>query len=127
MYYLKLTSSYNAISLPTKHQNIKKLKITSMQYMTVTANQRNIDINIIGWNDKFYYNGTQVLNYTRIMPLSPVINSVSMYENNDLNYWDVIKTSGSMVGNLLIELKIDGVFDDDIDVSNPFFIEIAFE
>jgi hypothetical protein len=50
-----------------------------------------------------------------------------MYENNDRNYWDVVKSNGAMVGNLLIELKIDNQFDDDIETLNPFFIEIEFE
>jgi hypothetical protein len=95
--------------------------------MTTTANQRELHVNIVGWGEKQYYTGTQVQSYTRILPLSPVINSVSMYENNDRNYWDVVKSNGAMVGNLLIELKIDNQFDDDIETLNPFFIEIEFE
>ena len=127
-YTLKLTSPSQQVNLPVKLENVSKLRLTAIRYVTGSANQSYMLINFRGWNENsWYFDGVQIKQYTRNFILSPVSGQMCFYANYDVNAWDVVKNYKSEVSNFQVDLLIDGEYNTDITSLNPVYIELYAE
>ena len=86
-YILELTSPISNISLPEKINNIKKLRVNKIRYVTASLGNRYMIINIKGWNDNAWlFNGVQVLPMTSFLILPPTTNTLAYYENTNPSF-----------------------------------------
>ena len=128
-YCIKLTAALATVSLPFPISNTTKLKIKQLRYVTASSNQEMMIIKIMGWVDNnFYFDGSNLRDYTRIVQLPPTLGSVILYENLNSEMWDVVKKSSvSYINNFRVEVLIDGTYSTDISVSNPLYLEFVLE
>lgn len=126
-YAFRLTSHLSYVELPRKLNNVRKLKVKSLKYITKTLNNEYLLISISGWTDNasFFAGYNQHKEYTKYLPLNGTVETQNVYLNNNVTDFDVIKTNSvANVGNLQIEITIDGTYNNDISPSNPILLEL---
>jgi len=64
-FLLKLTSNITKVNLPKPLENYKNLKVNMVSFVTGSAGNRLMRVNITGFNDNTYFDGTAVVKYTK--------------------------------------------------------------
>lgn len=125
----RLTSPLSYVELPRKLDSMRKLKVKALKYITKTLNNEYMLINIVGWNfnSSFFASAGQHKNYTKYLPLNGTTETQNFYINNNSVDFDVIRPTAVGVGNLTIEITIDGQYSTDITTLNPVLLELYFE
>ena len=124
-YILELTSPLSVISLPQKINNVSKLRVNKIRYVTASLNNKYLLVDIKGWNDNsWYFDGSRVVPCTVFCILPPTNNTLAFYETT--GDFDSVKDHGSLA-NFTIELLIDGQYNTEINSGNPVHIEIFVE
>lgn len=126
-YCFKLTNSVTHINLPFPIEKAEKLKMNFCSYKTATAGQQLLMFKINHFDTNYYYDGTNLIKYTKILMLPPSASTPIIYENQTQHY-DVDFDTASLkkgLASLRIEILIDGEFSADISVSNPIHIELT--
>ena len=126
-YILELTSPLSVVSLPQKINNIQKLRVNKLRYVTASLNNKYMLVDIKGWNDNSWlFNGSRVIPCTMFCILPPTNNTLAYYETT--GEFDSVKESNQgNLANFTIELLIDGQYNTEINSSNPVHIEIFVE
>lgn len=122
----RVESPISYISLPIKMSNVKKLKIRSLKYITQTLGNEYMLVRIVGWDDNSLFFGANYnKKYTKYIPLNGTVSTQNIYMNTDNNFYDVVKVlPENNVGQLQVEITIDGAYSTDINNSNPVLIEL---
>ena len=128
-YSLQFNSSVSVVTLPHVIENVSKLKIQQIRYVTQSGDNKFMLIKFAGWTDSnYFFNGVTLQDYTKFIPLIHKTDSLIMSEYTSSNTWDVEKTTAvSSLNSFRCEILIDGEYSSDITPSNPLFIEIALE
>ena len=128
-YSLQFNSSVSVVTLPHIIENVSKLKVQQIRYVTQSADNKFMLIKFAGWCDNnYFFNGTTLQDYTKFIPLIHKTDSLILSEYTSSNTWDVEKTTAvSSLNSFRCEILIDGQYSSDITPSNPLFIEIVLE
>jgi hypothetical protein len=110
------------INTPKILNDITKIRINSLRYITASNSNKYLLLCINGLNNKI--NGTDTY-YLKSFPLSPTTNTPLFYEN--LIYYDNILKDPVSFTSLSFELLIDGIYNSDISSINPVVVEIQFD
>lgn len=126
-YILELTNPLSVISLPQKISGITKLRVNKVRYVTASLQNKYMIVDIKGWNDNsWFFDGNRVIPMTCFMILPPTNNTMAFYETT--GEFDAVKSSGvGSLANFTLELLIDGQYSNDINPSNPVYVEIFVE
>lgn len=126
---LKFSSSIAEVTLPYKLSSVTRLKIRQVRYVTATADQNYMIIKISGWTDNnYYYDGSRLMDYTKLLLLPHLNSSLVLYENTNNNVWDCVKTSAvTNLSHFRVEVLIDGNNAQDITALNPLYLEFFVE
>lgn len=128
---LKITSCQQNMQLSEPWHNISKMKILKMRYVTASASQSLMIIQITGFNNKKYtqppVSGIQppMIAYSECLPLLPVTASCVIYDGQNGPY--LYSDTPLDLRNINITIYIDGALSTDITNLNPVFIEILAE
>ncbi len=126
-YTFKLSNSITRINLPYAITNVSKLKVKFVSYITATASQKIMTFKISQFNSNIYYDGTNIIKYSKIIALPPSISTPIIY-TNDMSEPDVfiddIVSNQNGITQLTIEILIDNAYSSDISASNPLHIEL---
>ena len=126
---MKITSPISTIDLPYSI-TFSKMKVKTMRYVTYTANNNYLLVNLQECNtNNTYFDSTTSKQYTKWIPLNPTISTFHYYENiND--EWDFVvsnkEKNESTIRQFKLECLIDGAYSSDISASNPLYIELYF-
>ena len=90
---LTITSQNQSISLPVKKNIIiNRMRIKSVAYNTASTGNKFLLIDIRGWDENsIYYDGNNVIPYTKFLLLPPSINTPILFDNPFNDSFDVIK------------------------------------
>ena len=126
-YCFKITSSVVMINLPYAIVNSESLKVNFCSYKTASANQKLLVFKITGFDTNYYYDGTDIIKYTKIIALPPSTATPIIYENTQPQPDVVVPSSSSQtsISSLRIETTIDHAFSSDISPSNPIYLELT--
>jgi len=127
LYFLKLTSPVKVFNLPFQLNNASKCKITTVKYKTNTANNDLLMIRINGFNENIFFDGEKNHRCVKIIPLSNEANHIIIYENHFTNDPDIEvneRPSNYGLTSLRVEALIDFNLSNDINDSNPLYIEL---
>ena len=126
-YTFKLSNSITRINLPYAITNVSKLKVKFVSYITATASQKIMTFKISQFNSNIYYDGTNIIKYSKIIALPPSTSTPIIYTNElaepDVFIDDVVSSQNGIT-QLTIEILIDNAYSSDISASNPLHIEI---
>ncbi len=126
-YTFKLSNSITRINLPYAITNVSKLKVKFVSYITATASQKIMTFKISQFNSNIYYDGTNIIKYSKIIALPPSTSTPIIY-TNDMSEPDVfiddIVSNQNGITQLTIEILIDNAYSSDISASNPLHIEL---
>lgn len=126
-YTFKITSSITKINLPFAIKNVNRLKINFLSYKTASAGNKLMLIKISQFNTNYYYDGLEIIKYSKALAMPPSNSTPLIYENQfnnpDVIIEDVSKQNG--LNTLTLEILIDGVYSADISPSNPLYTEIT--
>jgi hypothetical protein len=126
-YTFKLSNSITRINLPYAITNVSKLKVKFVSYITATASQKIMTFKISQFNSNIYYDGTNIIKYSKIIALPPSTSTPIIYTNElaepDVFIDDVVSSQNGIT-QLTIEILIDNLYSSDISASNPLHIEI---
>ena len=126
-YTFKLSNSITRINLPFAINNVTKLKVKFVSYTTASAGQKIMMFKISQFNSNVYYNGVDIVKYSKIIALPPSISTPIIYDNQtpeaDVLIDDTPITQTGIT-RLTIEVLIDNLYSLDITSSNPIYIEI---
>jgi len=124
-YNLKITNSIVDINLPRKITNISSIRIKQIRYKTASNNNEIMYIIIRDFTNKIYYDGsTNVIFYTKCIPLPNTTNTLIFNENNEFN--DVCNIVPKDINILSLEVMINGLYSVDISPNNPLYLELVF-
>jgi len=128
---LKITSPSSTISLPIKMSSVSRLRIKSLSYVTGSSGNIYMIIDLKGWdNNAVFYDGNNVIPYTKFLLMPPSINTPMMYDNPYNTSFDVIKQDTfSSITTFFLDISINNntVTSNEISTSNPIYIEIYVE
>ena len=125
-YLLKLTSNSTKVNLPKPLENYKNLKVNMVSFVTGSAGNRLMRVNITGFNDNTYFDGSAIVKYTKAYPMPNSISTL-MVDSSDTDRNDVevfIREENVGMSSLVIEVSIDDLYKD-ISPSNPLYIEFT--
>ncbi len=126
-YTFKLSNSITRINLPYAITNVSKLKVKFVSYITATASQKIMTFKISQFNSNIYYDGTNIIKYSKIIALPPSTSTPIIF-TNDMSEPDVfiddIVSNQNGITQLTIEILIDNAYSSDISASNPLHIEL---
>ena len=89
---LQITSPSSTISLPIKMSQVSRLRIKSVRYNTATTGNIFMLIDLKGWdNNSVYYDGSNIIPYTKFLVLPPSINTPLIFDNPYNTSFDVIR------------------------------------
>ena len=66
-YTFKLSNSITRINLPFAINNVTKLKVKFVSYTTASSNQKIMMFKISQFNSNVYYNGVDIVKYSKIL------------------------------------------------------------
>ncbi len=128
---LQITSPSSTISLPIKMSQVSRLRIKSVRYNTATTGNIFMLIDLKGWdNNSVYYDGSNIIPYTKFLVLPPSINSPVIFDNPYNTSFDVIRQDAySSITSFFLNISINNsnTISNDISPSNPLYIEIYVE
>ncbi len=128
---LKIISPYSNIDLPIKMNNVNKMRIKSLSYITASTGNIFMTISIGGWDDNsVYFDGNNVIPYTKFLLLPPSIGIPVLFDNPYNTSFDVIKSNiVSSINSFYISCRINNsnTISNDISPSNPLYLEIYLE
>ncbi len=126
-YTFKLSNSITRINLPYSIKNVSKLKVKFVSYITATASQKIMTFKISQFNSNIYYDGTNIIKYSKIIALPPSTSTPIIYTNElaepDVLIDDIVSNQNGIT-QLTIEILIDNLYSSDISASNPVIIEL---
>ena len=128
---LQITSPSSIISLPIKMSQVSRLRIKSVRYNTATTGNIFMLIDLKGWdNNSVYYDGSNIIPYTKFLVLPPSINTPVIFDNPYNTSFDVIRQDAySSITSFFLNISINNsnTISNDISPSNPLYIEIYVE
>ena len=129
-YTFKLSNSITRINLPYAIHNVSKLKVKFVSYTTASANQKIMTFKISQFNSNVYYDGTNIIKYSKIIALPPSTSTPVIYTNEqtepDVFIDDIVSTQNGIT-QLTIEILIDNAYSADITGANPVHIELLIQ
>ena len=129
-YTFKLSNSITRINLPYAIMNVSKLKVKFVSYITASTSQKIMTFKISQFNSNIYYDGTNIIKYSKIIALPPSKSTPIIYTNElaepDVLIDDVISNQNGIT-QLTIEILIDNAYSSDISASNPVHIELLIQ
>jgi len=126
-YCFKLTTNVSQINLPYAIPSAESLRVNFVSYKTASANQKTMLFKINHFDNNYFYDGVDLIKYTKIILLPPSNSTPVIFENLS-NQADVkldTTTSQTSISSLRIEIMIDNAFSADISPSNPVYIELT--
>lgn len=125
-YTLKLTDPIVRVNLPYVIHNTEELKVKFVRYITAQANQRVMFIKITNFNTNVYFDGSNILHYTKAIALPPSTSTPVIYESlvQDPDAFVEKVTTQQGIHSLYVEVYIDGQIASDISDANPLLMEI---
>ncbi len=129
---LTITSQNQSISLPVKKNIIiNRMRIKSVAYNTASTGNKFLLIDIRGWDENsIYYDGNNVIPYTKFLLLPPSINTPILFDNPFNDSFDVIKNdkqSELSFFNITCLINNSISISNDISPTNPVYLEIYLE
>ena len=127
LYHFKLTNSNSVINLPYPLEKNKKIKVNSCRYTTASSNNDNVMIKINGFNDNIYFDGNLIHKCVKVIPLPNDQGSQLIYENQFPDSFDVHieeRRQNTGITSLRIEILINLQNSTDININNPFYLEL---
>ena len=128
---LQIISPSSTISLPIKMSQVSRLRIKSVRYNTATTGNIFMLIDLKGWdNNSVYYDGSNIIPYTKFLVLPPSINTPLIFDNPYNTSFDVIRQDAySSITSFFLNISINNsnLISNDISPSNPLYIEIYVE
>ena len=97
-----------------------------VSFVTGSAGNRLMRVNITGFNDNTYFDGSAIVKYTKAYPMPNSISTL-MVDSSDTDRNDVevfIREENVGMSSLVIEVSIDDLYKD-ISPSNPLYIEFT--
>jgi len=128
-YTFNLTNSITRVNLPYNITNSQFLRVKQARYITASANNKYMMIKISGFNNNIYFDGNKTEHYTKMLLLPPSTLTPILYEayteSADVLVDKIASQNG--ISDLHIELLIDGVYSADVNINNPFLLEIEIK
>ena len=125
-YCLKLTSNVTKVNLPRPLEHYKNIKFNMISYVTGSANNRLMRVDVTGFNENIYFDGVNVVKYAKIYSLpnsiSTLMVDVSETDKNDVEVQARDINTG--ITSLVVEITIDDLFQD-ITPSNVLYLEFT--
>ena len=123
---IRLTNAVTRVDLPYTVK-YSKVKVLSMRYVSTGTNEF-VLINIPDFNHgNTFFDGMTTKAYTRWIPLNPTSNTWHYYENQANNFFDYVRDEPIEARSFTVECMINGVYDSEIQMGNPLYLELRFE
>lgn len=123
-----LTSSINNISFVDAIDTCTKIRIESVSYITQTAGQRYMQIEIDNFQtNSEYIQSNSFNNYSFVFLLENSAGLLNRYVNKNPVSFDCVRSHPTKMKNFKITLKIDNAYSSDISSNNPVILEVHFE